>query len=218
MVTAIKVYQRLFLNFHVRGRDNIPTGPKIFVINHITSVDHIWIMPVLAEPVHFIFGPGYQSRLTAWFLDFMQQINAMPGHRRTVVDDAMFYLKKGESVLIAPEGDLQEPFVLGKFYPGAAKIYQRIQVPFIPIALVAPPSAMRAYPWFDITVDDRVYRGIFVLRGPYFINVGKPYLPENSEDLDEREDQQRIMDELKSRISRLTDEVRSECDFMDAAE
>lgn len=213
LVLAIKTYQRLFLDLHVHGREHIPPGPKIYMINHITSTDPYWVMPVFTEPVHVIIGPGYESKLMGWALNYMQQINAMPDHRHAVVEEAVRYLQKGESIFTAPEGDIQVPFSLGRFYPGVAKIYRRIQVPIIPIALVAPPRALKAYPKLDITVEGRVYRGVFVLRGPYYINVGKPFMPESRYDLNEKEGQQRFMEELKDRIAQLVDEVRTEHDL-----
>ena len=205
----IKIYQKLFLDLHVRGREHIPTGPKIYVINHITSTDPYWVMPVFIDPVHTTVGPGYQSKIMGWFLDCMKQINAMPDHRNTVVDKAVNYLRNGGAIFTAPEGDIQEPFCLGQFYCGVAKMYRRIQVPIIPIALVTTPQAMKSVPWLDMTIDGRVYRGILVMRGPYFINVGKPFMPTIHNDVDETEDNQRIMDEIKERIRCLVEDVRT---------
>lgn len=207
MVGAIKIYQKLFLDFRVWGRELIPRGPKIYVTNHITSTDPNWVLPVFTEPVHIIVGPGYQSKLMARVFDFFEQINAMPAHRKTVVDAAVRCLQKGESIYTAPEGDLQEPFQLGHFYPGVARIYRRTRAPIIPIALVAPRSAMRQWP-MNIVVDGRVYRYIMVLRGPYCVNVGEPFYPDTTDDGGPEEDQ-RVMEELKERIRLLVDDVRT---------
>jgi len=207
LVHATKIYQKLFMDFRVWGRELLPSGPKIYVTNHITSTDPNWILSVFTEQVHAIWGPPYQSKLTARILDFLEQINAMPEHRKTVVDAAVRYLKNGESVWILPEGDLQAPFQLGHFYPGAARIYRRTRAPIIPIALVAPRSAMREWP-MNIVVDGRVYRTIMVLRGPYCVNVGEPFFPNTTEDGGPEEDQ-RVMEELKERIRVLVEDVRT---------
>jgi len=201
-----KIYQKLFMDFRVWGRERIPTGPKIYVTNHITSTDPNWVMPVFTEPVHVIVGPGYQSKLMARVLDCFEQINAMPEQRKTVVDAAVGYLEKGESIYTAPEGDLQEPFQLGRFYPGVARIYRRTHAPIIPIALVAPRSAMREWP-MSIVVHGRVYRTIMVLRGPYCVNIGEPFYPDTTVDGGAEEDE-RVMEELKERIRTLVEDVR----------
>lgn len=206
MICAIKVYQKLFLDFRVWGRELIPPGPKIYVTNHITSTDPNWVLPVFTEPVHMIVGPGYNLKLTASFYDFFEFINAMPAHRKTVVDAAVGYLQKGESVYTAPEGDCHEPFQLGHFYPGVARIYRRTRAPIIPIALVAPRSAMREWP-MTMVVEGRVYRTVVVLRGPYCANIGEPFCPNTTEDGGPEEDR-RVMEELKERIRMLTEDVR----------
>ncbi len=205
-VGAIKIYQKLFLDLHVWGRERIPPGPKIYVTNHITSSDPQWVLPVFTEPVHVIIGPGYQSKILAWIFRRLEHINAMPEHRQTVVDDAVKYLKRGEPVYTAPEGDLNEPFNLGRFYPGVARIYRKSRVPIVPIALAAPRSAMKKWP-MKVVVDGRVYRTIMVMRGTYCINVGEPFRPEVTENGGAEEDQ-RIMDELKERMRVLVEDIR----------
>ena len=207
MVCVTKVYQKLFLDFRVWGRERIPPGPKIYVPNHITSTDPHWVLPVFPEPVHVIIGPGYQSKIMARIFDFFEHINAMPAHRKMVVDAAVAYLKKGESIYAAPEGDINELFHLGRFYPGVARIYRRTHAPIIPIALVTSRSAMREWP-MKMVVDGRIYRTILVLRGPYCVNVGEPFRPDMTEDGGPEEDQ-RVMDELKERIRLLVEEVRT---------
>lgn len=214
-IFVIKIYQKLFLDLHVWGREHIPTGPKIYVINHITSTDPYWALSVFPEPVHTIVGPAYVSKILGWFLDFMKQINAMPDHRKTVVKQAEHYLRNGGAIFTAPEGDIQELFCLGRFYSGVAKIYRRIQVPIIPIALVTTPQAMKIVPMLDMTIEGRVYRGVLVMRGPYFINVGKPFMPTIHNDVDETEDNQRIMDEIKERIRCLAEDVRTSGEYQE---
>lgn len=205
-VGGIKAYQRVFLDFHVWGRENIPTGPKLYVTNHITSTDPFWVLPVFTEPVHIVNGPGYHSRMSAKLLDVFEQINAMPARRKTVVARAVEYLKRGEAVYIAPEGDIQEPFQLGRFYHGVAKIYREVRVPMVPIALVAPKRSMRKHR-FSIVVEDRVYRMVSVLRGPYLINVGKPLMPDIPNGTDEEQNEY-ITALVKQRISSLVEDVR----------
>ena len=207
MVYATKIYQKLFMDFRVWGREHIPPGPKIYVTNHITSTDPHWVLPIFTEPVHIIIGPGYQSKVLAPIFDFFEQINAMPAHRKTVVDAAVRYLQKGESIYTAPEGDLNEPFQLGRFYPGVARIYRRTHAPILPIALVAPRRAMREWP-MTMVVDGRVYRTVVVLRGPYCVNVGEPFCPDTTEDGGSDEDE-RVVEELRERIRVLVEDVRT---------
>lgn len=207
-VLSIRVYQRLFLNLCVWGREHIPKGPKIYVANHITCTDPFWILPVFTEPVHIVIGPAYQYRVFVRLLDTFEQINALPGRRKSVVNDAVSYLEKGEAVYIAPEGDMQQLFQLGRFYPGVAKIYRKARVPIVPIALVAPKRCMHESPGINTVVDGRVYRMLNVFRGTFCINVGEPLAPECHDGSDEEEDE-RITALVKARIEQLMDDVRT---------
>jgi 1-acyl-sn-glycerol-3-phosphate acyltransferase len=205
-VWAIKAYQRLFMRVHVWGRENIPPGPKIYVSNHITSFDSFWVTPVFTEPVHIVIGPGYNGWLGTKVLDWLEQINAMPAHRGTVVPKAVACLEKGEPVYIAPEGDACELFQLGKFFPGVARIHRRSGMPIVPIALVAPKRSMRELPIRPI-IDGRIYRTIVTLRGPFCINVGEPFTVACG-DIPQEEQDERILHELKRRIAGLMHDVR----------
>ena len=208
-VLGCRVYRKAFLDVRVLGRENIPKGPKIFITNHITSTDPYWVLPVFPEPVHVIIGPGYQSKALARVLDYLEQINAMPDHRHTVVDEAVKYLQRGESVYTAPEGDIQDQFQLGRFYPGAARIYRRTLAPIVPIALVAPPCSLVEFPRLAMSVEGRTYRAAFVLRGRYDIAVGEPLRPRLRDDVDEKTDDERIMSEIRQRMAELIDGVRA---------
>lgn len=206
LVFPARIWQHLFLNLHVWGRENIPKGPKIFVSNHIASTDPHWLTLVFNEPVHWVIGPGYQTKIMTRILDFMEHINAMPEHRKTVAKNAAVYLNRGESVYIAPEGDIQEPFQLGKFYPGVAKIYRAASKPIVPIALAAPKHAMRNYS-NNMVVDGRIYRTVTVLRGPFLINIGEPMMPDIPDGSETTQNEQ-ITQIVKERIESLLEDIR----------
>ncbi len=213
---AIRCYQRVFWEFHVCGRDRIPSGPKIFVSNHITSVDQYWIMLALPDPLHMIVGPGFANPLVARVLDYFEQINAMPDRRRQVVDSACRYLEMGESIYITPEGDLQPPFELGFFHTGVAKIYRKSRAAIVPVALAVPRDRIRRHFRWDLRVGDRIYPTAMVWRGPVCVNIGEPFRPAFRGDLTERDDDQRITDEVKARIQRLADEARTSHSWFDS--
>lgn len=207
MVLAVKVYQFLILDFRVWGREHIPEGPKLFVTNHITSHDSFWLMSVFPEPVHIVIGPGYQSRWVGRILDGMEQINASPSGRKTVVPEAVRYLKQGGAVYIAPEGNLQPQFELGRFYPGAAKIYRLARVPIVPIGLLAPKSSLKELPGKTV-VDGEVFRTVTTLRGPYCVNIGKPILPAIP-DGTEREQDEHLTSLIRRRVEEMVEDART---------
>jgi len=207
-VYSIKAYQRLFVNLHVWGRENIPSGPKIYASNHIAASDALWVLPLLPEPVHIVIGPGYASRVAARVYDWFEQINALPAHCKSVVPEAVTYIQKGEPVCIAPEGgDLQEPFRLGKFFPDVARIYRQCRVPIVPVAFVAPQRNIRRHPSLDTTVEGHVYHYLFVQSGIFCVNFGEPWLPECPAESDARNTLY-ITRGLRERIAALVEDVR----------
>lgn len=206
-VLMIRGYERLFLDKHVWGRENIPPGSKIVAVNHITSHDGFHVLSVFSEPLHYLIGPGFNSPLAARLLYAFEHINVMPVHRKTAVEKAAMYLKNGESICIAPEGDIQEPFQLGRFYPGVARIYCEYPVPIIPVALVAPRNGLREYPRRSTIVDGRAYRMVLLKRGPYCVNIGEPWMPE-CPPISDADPILVITQGLKERIEALVQDVR----------
>lgn len=213
---AIRGYQRLFMTFRVIGRERIPTGPKLFVSNHISAFDPFWALPIftdcenqLAGPVHVVVGPPFAVPGMGWLCRQYDQINALAAHRSTVVDEAVKRLEAGGSVYICPEGDLHEQYTLGRFYPGAARMYRRTKVPIVPMAFVAPKDSLREYP-FPTRVDGRVYRCVVGFRGPFVINIGEAMRPAILTEGTDKEINEDIMRQIKERIAQLVEEVRCE--------
>ncbi len=204
---GVKLYQRCFIETHVWGRDRIPPGPKIYAVNHISSHDGFWLTPVVNEPVHYIIGPGYQSWMGTKCLDAMESINAFTPDAHSVVEKSVKYLKKSEPVIIAPEGDIQETFSLGRFMPGVARIYLAAQVPIVPIALLVPRHCLRENPKKRQVIDGHLFRMVNVIRGPFCFNIGEPWSPAY-EGLSEAKQIVRITRELRDRILSLVEDIR----------
>jgi len=205
LLLGLRVYRGLTLDWRVWGLENLPDGAKIFAANHITSHE-LLLMTSIPEPVHVVVGPACKYRIVAWLCKKLEQINAMPAHRKNVVPEAVEYLKRGESVFLNPEGDFHEPFAMGPFYPGVARMYRLSGAPIIPIAVLAPKSTLRKLPT-TITVDDYVYRTVVVRKGPYCVHFGKPFYPECPDGTPDEQDAA-ILEQIRNRIEELVEETR----------
>lgn len=212
VVLGLKLYRWLFLDWRVWGRENIPQGPKIYCANHITSHE-ILLITEFPEPVHVIVGPACKSRIVARLCAYLQQINAMPSHRETVVPEAVAYLRRGESVFLNPEGDFSEPFELGPFYPGVARIYRQTRAAIVPIAVLAPKSSRRTLP-MTINVDGHIYRTVVIRRGPYCIHFGEPFYPDCPDAPGDEQDAA-ILAQIRGRIEALVEETRVNTFWLD---
>jgi len=202
---------RRTLDFRIYG-GHLAEGPKIYVSNHVTSLDAYWLLSAIPEFLHFVVGPPFGVRGMAGIFNAFEQINALPEHRKSVVHEASRYLAQGECVCITPEGDVQPPFQLGHFYAGLAKTYRMSLAPIVPIALAVSPKDIRRHPRWDMRVDGRTYEARMVWRGKVRVMIGEAMSPELCHDVDEAEDNRRVTEEVRTRIAAMLNKLASEFD------
>jgi 1-acyl-sn-glycerol-3-phosphate acyltransferase len=204
---AAAAYQRMFMDVRILGRGRIPRGPKIFVVNHVSSTDVYWILPVFREPVHLVLGPSYQFYALRRMLDEMEMISALPGDTRTLIGSSEKYLRRGESIVIAPEGDIQKPFTVGELQPGVAAIYRRTPVPIVPMALAASPRHLRELP-LTHEIGGHTFRTVVAWRGRFWILIGEPFQPE-LRGATRKEQNDAILESIRSRLQGLLNDIRA---------
>ncbi|MBN2511009.1 MAG: 1-acyl-sn-glycerol-3-phosphate acyltransferase [Spirochaetales bacterium] len=209
--TAIKLQLNLFYDFRVWGAENIPPGPKIYCSNHFSSSDPGFVITLMKEPVHMVIGSAFGIPVLNSILSMGEQINAYSEEdRRLVVPRAVEFLKKGESVYIFPEGDLNDQLSLKRFYLGLAKVYMACPVPVIPIGLISPRRNVEDK---DITVKEVLYHQLRVVSRNYYANIGPPVdFPESVLDPRDAEYEKKraieITDLVKARIEELILDIR----------
>jgi 1-acyl-sn-glycerol-3-phosphate acyltransferase len=203
----IRGYSRTALDLQILNQARVPEGPKIYVSNHLTSFDPYWLMAALPEFLHFVVGPPMLIPGMSKTLKAFEQINALPAHRKNVVDAACHYLALGEAVCIYPEGDVQPPFQLGHFYTGLAKIYRQSGAPIVPIALAASPDRICRHPNWDIMMEGRTYEARMMWRGKVRVAIGEPLRPALNYDTDDENDNRRITEEIRDRIGNMLREL-----------
>lgn len=195
---SIKGYLGLFMDFRVWGRENILfDGPKIYCSNHFSSTDPFFVITLMDEPVHMVIGPGFSVPVFRKILKWGEQINALLEHRKSVVKKSVEYLKKGESIYIFPEGDLNDQISLREFYTGVAKIYLEHPSPIIPIGIISPKTYVKDKK-ISITIGDQKYKTKTVLAGSYYANIGKPM--NFPLEMSEKEITQKVKEEIENLI------------------
>lgn len=208
-VASMKAYGWAAWDFRIFGAEPIPTGPKIYVCNHVTSLDPYWLMMACPDFLHFVVGPPYHIRGAGPILRAFEQINALPPHRKQAVAAACHYLAQGESVCICPEGDVHPPFELGHFYAGVAKMYCASRAPIVPIALAVDPTRIRRHPRWDIHVNGETFEARMYWHGRVRMRFGAAMTPEFSLPADE-DTHRRITGLVRDQIARMLRELRSE--------
>ncbi len=206
---GIRAYLKLFLEFKVWGKENLIEPPVIYCSNHISSSDPFFVLTMMPEPVHMIIGPGFSVPIGRWFMKQGEMINALPEHRRTVIEKSVGFLNKGESVYIFPEGDLNDQKDLRHFFTGIGKIYLQKPVPIIPIGIVAPRRFVKEKS-STIQVEETTYKTLLVNTGKYYANIGRPLLFETEEKMsDPKEAAKMITKKIKTHVEFLIDDIKS---------
>jgi 1-acyl-sn-glycerol-3-phosphate acyltransferase len=193
----VRPFVLVMLGLNVRNRAKLPAqGPVVLVANHNSHLDAVTLMslfplrmlrklrPVAAQDYFF------RNPLLKWFalrvigiLPIDRRMKSKRTHPLSGIDNA---LKRGEVVIIFPEGSRGHPEQLGRFKAGIAHIAKNNpQVPVIPVFMHGLGKALPKG------------EGLLV---PFFLDIfiGEP-LPWKGE-------KKTFMEELSTRMRRLAAE------------
>jgi 1-acyl-sn-glycerol-3-phosphate acyltransferase len=130
----------------VKGLDNVPsTGPAIFVSNHLSFSDSIFLPIVVPRPVVFLAkseyftGKGVKGRLTALFFRLSNQLpmdRSGGAASSSSLTAGMDILNDGGILGIYPEGTRSPDGRLYRGKTGVAKLVLATGVPVIPVAMI----------------------------------------------------------------------------------
>lgn len=132
-----------FLIKEVRGLENIPKTNFILAANHQSHLD--WILSgYVCVPRRFTYigqvdryrGLLMLGRIILYFIAGVIPINrGNEDSKKRAIDDAVKSIKKGDILVIYPEGTRSRSGEIGKGKLGAAKIYLKTGVPILPVGI-----------------------------------------------------------------------------------
>ena len=128
-----------FKDFQVLGRENLPkSGPFLLVSNHITRWDGLIVYELIGRPANFMVSPNELLGAQGAVLASMGSFPADP--RVDFINHAMNLFKKGEGMVVFPEGNIFRDGSTHNFKMGAARIAmaaaaEGIELPIIPAAI-----------------------------------------------------------------------------------
>lgn len=129
---------KLTLHPMLVGRRSIPTsGPVIVAANHRSWVDPFVIAMLSRRKMYFVAKAElFQNRLVGWFL---AAVGVFPVRRgagdRKMLTTALEILRRGECLMIFPEGTRGTEAGLGKPLAGFGKLAQRTGAQVVPVAV-----------------------------------------------------------------------------------
>jgi len=205
---------RIFYIKDVKGENNIPKGNFIFVSNHQSFLDLV-VNGCFCVPRRFRFigqtdqyvGVERFWRDVVYFLAGTIGMDRKDStSKKTAMQKAAEYLKKGEIICIYPEGTRSRTGETGRGKKGAASLYLETGVPILPAALAGA---------FELLPPGTNIKGMKI-RKEIRVNIGTPLyftqeykraqeIPKDSEEYLAMLD--KITDKMMSEIVRLKEEL-----------
>lgn len=189
---ALRAYFRVFHFTRVTGRENIPRrGPLLFAANHLSYYDPVLICAAQDLPMRFMaWDELFRSKL---FAKFISDWGAFPvsveGDDRAGFRTCLELLRKGERVLIFPEGGRSFDGELMPLRAGVARLAMRASVPVVPVRLT---GAHHAWPR-----GDTAPRPFF----PIHVHFGSAVVPQPAGGAPERHaESARLLRELEAAL------------------
>jgi len=135
----LQPFAHLYWRLSRIGREHVPAeGPVIFVSNHRSFIDPFILGLCNRRPVYYVAKEElFKHRLLGWFLC---SLGAFPVRRGAgdadMIETAKAILKRGDPVLIFPEGTRIRPGALGKPKRGVGRLALETGATVVPVAMI----------------------------------------------------------------------------------
>ncbi|HET6881072.1 MAG TPA: lysophospholipid acyltransferase family protein [Pirellulales bacterium] len=184
----------LFMQVRVSGREFMPREGGVLVLsNHQSFYDPVLIGLACDRRLNFLARDGLFG--FAPFRWLIQSLDAIPidqqGSALAGLKETLRRLKRGEPVLIFPEGMRTFDGEVAPLKPGFCTLAKRAAVPLLPVAM---EGAYEAWPRW------RLLPGLCTIH----IQFGDPISPETAAAYDERQ----LLEEVERRIRECHRQVR----------
>jgi 1-acyl-sn-glycerol-3-phosphate acyltransferase len=209
----VGTYVSLFIQkIQVDGRDNIPTGAKIVVANHALATDGFLLPFIFPEKIHYLIQSEiFSLPILGKILSLADQIPVVKGRGQEALAAAKEKLARGATVVLFPEGKLNDGKQLLKAYSGAARLALESNAPLLPIGFYTPPQFSRP---ISSRLFGRSTYGSWQFGGPSFISIGDTWRPPVDPTGEENPFQytrivHNITDDIMGRINIVVDRART---------
>ena len=133
------------INLIIKGKENIPNEPVLFICNHSSMLDSFILFASIDKPIGCIVAdePVWKSMpiVSSWAkLTKCVYINRQDNREGIKsINEASNNILKGQSMAVFPEGDLtwvKDPnAIISEFRSGALKIAYKSKCPIVPLVI-----------------------------------------------------------------------------------
>jgi len=211
----LKAYITLFIDeLRISGKENVPEGPKIIVANHPNATDGFTLPFVFPETLHFLIQESvFSTPFVGQILARAEQIPVVKGKGSEALEIAKERLNQGNSVVIFPEGRLNNDRGLHKGKVGAARLAVATGFPLLPLGFFVPSTTLRSFSK-NIQDEERVATSRWQWGGDCFIRIGKPLDLTLNKQIGDFENHLRYLTEIiMSHIADLVDLAKQDASF-----
>jgi 1-acyl-sn-glycerol-3-phosphate acyltransferase len=193
----VSLLARSGLELSVRWGSPLPTGPKILVANHPSTIDPAILTTLSDDHVNIMIrGALFTIPFFGRSLRSCGHIPVIEGRGACALEEARKRLEAGETVAIFPEGaisPLDGPFAVN--HSGAARLAIEIGLPVIPIGIHLDSTQLRIS---HSVLEGQEELGTWYCHGPYALTVGHPLHFSGS--VEDRQLVGEVSEQIKARI------------------
>lgn len=144
----------------VEGRERIPRGASVLVVNHQSLTDVAACMG-LHRPFKFVSKASlFSLPLVGWAMSMLRYVRlerGRPHSTRAMLEECRRWLRRGVAVLMFPEGTYAPGEALLHFKPGAFVLARDERVPLVPVLLTGTRALVVGDgPWMAPRADIRI--------------------------------------------------------------
>ncbi len=133
-------------SFRFEGQGNVPsTGPVLLIGNHQSYLDIVMMGLACPRRIYFLAKmPLFGNRILAAIMRLFETISVdAEGFSRAGLEGILRELKKGQTVLIYPEGERCWDGNLAPLKPGVSLLVRKARCPIVPVGIA---GAFAAWP------------------------------------------------------------------------
>lgn len=206
----LKVFIYSVTNFKYKIK-KYEEGPKIYAINHPTEYDAYPVFIVAKDYVHTLIEENVWSfTIPRIIFKLTDQIKIIRGEKSYLtIEESIEKLKRGESLLIAPEGERIDIGERVRAKRGVVRIALKMKVPIIPIGAYIDDKdiVIKKIKFKKFKYEQEYYRPKF--RANYGVVFGEPiYFKEYFDKEISKEEMQELANVVLEKIYDLREEAK----------
>ncbi len=127
------------LDYRLKGKEHLPSGMAIFAVKHQSAWETITAHLLVRDPAIPLKKELTEVPLFGRCLLHAGMIRVDRGQGRralkSLVEGGRQAKERGSPIVIFPEGTRTPPGKQGRYHPGVAALYKRLDLPVVPVAL-----------------------------------------------------------------------------------